>query len=900
MALNAAGQAILTLNNVAGSYLTIGAHHIQVSYPGDGNYGMTSTSSDFILNVQKDGTSVSVAATPVSPSVFGQPLTFTATVLPAVGLGQPSGTVTFYDGAATPANQIGLPAALNTSTGIATVTVSNLPVNGVHTIRAVYSGDTNYSQGGTGSATNGVGTLAYTINKANTQATLAVSPASPVYGQALTFTSTVTVQSPSTASPPTGGTVSFFYDGGNLFGSQPVNASGVAVFTVAAPTLAAGPHQISAVYNGDNVSYAGSAFVTLSNYTVGLAPTQAALSGTPAAGATYGQPVTFTATITAAAPSNAAAPTQGNVSFFYDGNNSLGTAQTLVGNVATLSIPAFTLSVGPHTISAVYSGDGINYAQSPAGTLSYSVNPVGTSTAVSATPASNPAYGQPLTFTASVTANSPSNAAPPTSGTVTFYNGAAIAANQIGTPQSVNGSGVAVLTLTNPTLAVGSHTISAVYSGDGATYGASNAGTLSNYIVVKAGTTAVVTDSPASTVFGQTVTFTASVSANSPSVAAAPSSGTVTFFDGGSQLGTPQPVGAGGIATLPTTALSVTTHSITAVYNGDGVNYAASIASAPVNYTVTQAGSTISIQQGTPNPSFLGQAVAFTVTVLAQGPSSVNPTSGTINFFNGAVNGGGTFLGSTTLAGTNVGVFQYSGLAIGTFTINAAYVANSSYGSSDTSASPATQTVVKNDTITITPSSNSPVFGQVMSYTVQVSPAPAGTTGTPSQTVTLSVDGNAVTGSPATLDNTGKFTFTNVNLGSVGTHTLAATYSGDASFISNSGSITQTVAKAATQTIVTATPVNSATNPVYGQPLTFTATVTASSPSSASPPASGTVSFFDGGNALGTAQNVTPPASPYSPWPTRLSRWPVTRSRPFTTATGFPSRSVPRIPRSAT
>ena len=58
---------------------------------------------------------------------------------------------------------------------------------------------------------------------------------------------------------------------------------------------------------------------------------------------------------------------------------------------------------------------------------------------------------------------------------------------------------------------------------------------------------------------GQNVTFTATVSPNT-------ASGMVTFKDGSTTLGTGTLVG--GVATFATTALSVATHSITAVYGG--------------------------------------------------------------------------------------------------------------------------------------------------------------------------------------------------------------------------------------------------------------------------------------------------------------------------------------------
>jgi hypothetical protein len=81
---------------------------------------------------------------------------------------------------------------------------------------------------------------------------------------------------------------------------------------------------------------------------------------------------------------------------------------------------------------------------------------------------------------------------------------------------------------------------------------------------------------------------------------------------------------------------------------------------------------------------------------------------------------------------------------------------------------------------------------------------------------------------------------------SVGSHTLSAAYNGSNNFLGSSASATQIVNKDGTSTAVT-----SSLNPsVVRQPVTFTATVHAVAPGSGI--ASGTVTFKDGSNALGT------------------------------------------------
>jgi len=84
----------------------------------------------------KASTSVTLT-TSINPAFVTQSVTFTATVVP-VGLGTPTQTVTFYDGAAniSPAEPL--------TAGVATFTTATL-TSGLHNITAVYSGDANFT-----------------------------------------------------------------------------------------------------------------------------------------------------------------------------------------------------------------------------------------------------------------------------------------------------------------------------------------------------------------------------------------------------------------------------------------------------------------------------------------------------------------------------------------------------------------------------------------------------------------------------------------------------------------------------------------------------------------------------------------------------------------------------------
>jgi hypothetical protein len=159
------------------------------------------------------------------------------------------------------------------------------------------------------------------------------------------------------------------------------------------------------------------------------------------------------------------------------------------------------------------------------------------------------AFGQPVTFTATVTGSSPT-------GTVTFKDGA----NTLGTG-TLNGSGVA--TFTTSSLTLGSHSITASYAGD-SNNSASTSSPLTQ-VVNAASTTTTLGSSLNPSSFGQAVTFTATVTGSSPT-------GTVTFYDGGTQIGTGTL--SGGIATFTISSLALGKHTITASYGGDSNNSA--------------------------------------------------------------------------------------------------------------------------------------------------------------------------------------------------------------------------------------------------------------------------------------------------------------------------------------
>ena len=110
------------------------------------------------------------------------------------------------------------------------------------------------------------------------------------------------------------------------------------------------------------------------------------------------------------------------------------------------------------------------------------------------------------------------------------------------------------------TLKVGTNAITAVYSGD-ANFGGSTSKPVKQ-VVSKATTTTALTSSLNPSNFGQSVTFTASVTPQFSGTV----KGTVTFYDGTTALKTVAV--SGGLAKFTTSTLTSGTHNIMATYNG--------------------------------------------------------------------------------------------------------------------------------------------------------------------------------------------------------------------------------------------------------------------------------------------------------------------------------------------
>ncbi len=577
-------------------------------------------------------TTLSASATSVNP---GQPVTFTATVHAMQGATfDNGGSVTFTDGG------VELGTASVGGGGVATLSVVLAP--GGHSVTAVYSGDVHF----TGSPSQPVG-VTVTGSQIKTTTQLTASPSSVQAGQFVTFTATV---SPA----PDGGAVDF-NDGQADLGSVGIGPNGVATLKVALP---AGTHNVTAVYSGDP-NFGGS---TSGASTVTVAPgslpaTQTFLSAS-AGSVTEGQSIAFTASVTAP---KGGFDNGGQVDF-WDGQVDLGASGLDPKGTATLN--AF-LAAGTHNVTAVYSGDG-SFSGSMSGAVTVTVtrpsSAMATTTALDVSP-STVTDGSPVSVTATVT---------PASGTIDGGTVDFVLDDQTDLGSAaVNSQGVATLS-PDPVLALGSHHITAVYSGDTNFAGSTSepvdvtvtpASAVQTDTFLMASATDVSADDP--------VTFTASVK---PQGGGNVDGGQVDFKDGETDLGLVD-VNAQGAAQL-TTALPVGTHSVTAVYFGHN-NFAGSTSSAvPVKVSPGPATTSTFLFASTSgaNP---GDPVTFTATVSA--------TSGTPRFADGGqvlFLDGGTIFASASVDPHTGAATVTTTFGPGTHRITAAYQGDAGFAGS--------------------------------------------------------------------------------------------------------------------------------------------------------------------------------------------------------------------------
>ncbi len=351
---------------------------------------------------------------PPDAGVFGEQLSFVAEVTPAeTQSGTPTGTATLLDGETTLST-------VDVVDGSATFDISSLAV-GTHSITVIYSGDETFSTSTSSSA-------ALDVSRASTSAVLVADSVATTYGDLLTFTVTVGVDSPG-AGALTGSVT--FKDGTTELGTVDLSGEGTAVFT--SYTVGAGDHSITATYNGDT-NFAESS--TDGELAVSVSPATLVVTAIDANRVYGAVDPTFTYTITGFKNNETEAVLAGSpvLTTDADASSSVGSYNVLV-DVNSLSSANYTFEAQ----------DGVLTIDQAATASDLTVSPIWVQ------------VGEQVSLTSSVLEVAPGSGTP--TGTVTFMDGETVLDTQA---LPANG----LVDLSTSALAGGTHSLTVSYSGD--------------------------------------------------------------------------------------------------------------------------------------------------------------------------------------------------------------------------------------------------------------------------------------------------------------------------------------------------------------------------------------------------------------------------------------------------
>ena len=296
--------------------------------------------------------------------------------------------------------------------------------------------------------------------------------------------------------------------------------------------------------------------------------------------------------------------------------------------------------------------------------------------------------------------------------------------------------------------------------------------------------------------------------------------GSVTFTDGGTVLGT-QPLNAAGVATFSTSSLALGTHTLAVTYTGDTTHSPS--ATTTLSERIQQTTSTALASNS--NPALVGAAVTLSATVHGAAPG----ITGTVTFLDGAAT-----LGSAPLTVNGTATLLTAFAGSGTHRLSATFSGDTNNQAS-TSVTLAEVVNLATTSVSLASSANPSIVGRAVTFTATVTSVgdkPAGS-------VTL-LDG------PTTLATTrvvsGIATFS-INTLQAGSHSLTATYAGDAGTGTSTSGVLLQVAQQTTATALATSAASILTN----EAITLTATVAGGTNSTAA------VTFLDGATVLGTS-----------------------------------------------
>jgi hypothetical protein len=436
---------------------------------------------------------------------------------------------------------------------------------------------------------------------------------------------------------------------GSLSGDNQQDAvAGIATFDALRITRAGTGFRLTALASGLASS-------TSEPFDVARGATTIAITNQSETSTVSGESVTITYDINVVPPA-AGTPTGGSGSVTVsDGTQSCSGSVSGTG-AGSCTIPL--RGTGTHTLTASYNGDA-NFEGSQSAGVPHEITKASTNINITGDAPDPSAVGQDVTVQFTLTVNSPGSGTPTGSVTLTITDG----------PETATCPLPATSCVIQLQATGNNRTLTATYSGDGDFNGDSDNENHS----VRTGTTTTVTTSATSAVFGESVTFTATVAPVPP--AGGTPTGSVQFQADGANLGATVAL-SGGVASRSTNGLSVGSHVITATYVPSGGSaFSGSTGTLAPDQVVTQASTTTAITGVDPNLPNPGQTYTVSVAVAPVAPGGGTP-AGTVSISDGE--GGGC----TTSLGGGSGSCSMSTSTPGAKTLTATYEGSTNHGGS--------------------------------------------------------------------------------------------------------------------------------------------------------------------------------------------------------------------------
>jgi hypothetical protein len=768
---------------------------VTASFAGDSDFAASSGNTMSGITVTPDTTVTALSATPSSDAYGNEAATsFDVSVTTGNGEALPiSGEVVTVNVGSTSCVAT-LTAAAPGGTGSCAIGHSDL-APGSYTASATYGGDGDLQASPTAA------TAAFAVTQAVATTTLSM-PASALYGGETSQVFTVNVTG--TGGTPTG-TALVTSDQGPL--CTVTLSGGAGSCALSATQVDAGTFtNVVAKYSGDaNFAVSGS---SPHSFVVSPDSTATALTATPSSGA-YGAEASTSFDVSVTSGLDETLPATGETLTV-----NVGTANCVVtlhpvpgGGRGSCSVAAVDLPVGAYTASATYTGDADLLGSPAAGTTPFAVTADSTTLVVTPVPVST-TYGAEASAGFDVALDT-ANAEPiPSTGEqVTVHVGGTTCVVTL-TPAAGGGSGSCAIG--NTDLAAGTDPVSAAYSGDA---DLSPSSATSSFSVDPDTTVTELTATPVAQPYGGEAATNFAVAVVTNHGETIPASGEhVTVHVGSATcVVTLLPVSGGalGSCTIANTDLPSGSFTASAAYGGDA-SLLASPAAGTAGFSVSQDGTLTSLSASPTTEAYGDEAATtFTVSVATTNSEPIPAGGETVTVLVGTTS---CVVTLTPAAGGGSGTCSIADTALpaGHATASAAYSGDGSLQGSSPASVPFDVTKdVTTTTVTSVPSTQSYGHESSSSFSVHVStgngePIPAS-----GETIDVAVGSASCVATLTPADGGGSGTCAIGDTALLaGTHTISATYGGDASLFASAGAGTGsfTVAQDSTTTSLTATP----------------------------------------------------------------------------------------------